>query len=192
MHKDEWQRSPSQPLQKKNPTSLHSTLTGNLPLKATFSGKQPRPRTEDKQPASGARSDNRCSSSLGRILGTGLPGAVTEIRSSSSNGPNARRSTAPQPLRAHPSPDMMLPDSQRRAAQRGDPSRSAATGREPTEAARRRQAGRQRAATSPGRWQSQPAAHPQGAKISPGSSSNMDPRTVCAARRGISRKGGEG
>ena len=91
---------------------------------------------------------------------------------------------------------MMLPSSRHGAAQWGDPPRPPATGREPAGAARRRQAGRQAgrqgAATSPARWQSQPAAHPPGTKISPGSSGNTDPRTVCAARRGISGKGGEG
>lgn len=177
---------------KKKPPSFHSSLVGNLPLQATSSGKWPGPRTEDKQLASSARSNDRCSSSPGRILGTGLPGAVTQIRSSSSNGSNPRRNTAPQPLRAHPSPGTMLPTLRRGAARRGDPPHHPTTGRKPNGAARRRQTGRRGAATLPARQQSQPAAHPLGAKISPGSSGNMDPRTVCAARRGISGKGREG
>lgn len=45
------------------------------------------------------------------------------------------------------------------------------------------------AVTSLLQWQSQPAAHPLGSKISPGSSGKPDPKTVCAARRRISRKG---
>lgn len=47
-----------------------------------------------------------------------------------------------------------------------------------------------RAVTSLAQRQSQPAALPLGSKISPGSSGKADPRTVCAARRGISRNGG--
>lgn len=47
--------------QNKTVTSFLSSW--QLAIKATSSGKQPRPRTENEDPASSARSNNRCSSS---------------------------------------------------------------------------------------------------------------------------------
>lgn len=44
---------------KKKTTTFHSSPVGNLPLKATSSERWPGPRTEDKQPASRTRSDNK-------------------------------------------------------------------------------------------------------------------------------------
>lgn len=154
----------------KQQLGFHSLLAG-MPPKATSSGMWPGPRTKQELqiPVPGA-------TTLAALTGKDFRNGFTRSCDSNleyhSDGPSPRRNTAPQPLQVHPVPPSWV-------------GRTLLVPLQPD-----LNLLELRAVTSLWQWQSQPAAHPLGSKINPGSSGKPDPKPVCTARRGISRKGG--